>query len=57
MKTHPSPAATALESEEKSTHRTVRYQLPDQPKVSLGIVLGLVGLIAVITVVYTLLGR
>jgi hypothetical protein len=28
MKTHPSPVATALEPEEKSTDRTVRYQLP-----------------------------
>jgi hypothetical protein len=57
MKTHPSPVATALEPEEKSTDRTVRYQLPDQPKVSLGLILGLMGLIAVVVVVYGLFGR
>ena len=57
MKTHPLSAATALQPEEKPANSPVRYQLPAQPKIPIGIALGLVAFIAAVVVAYCLFGR
>jgi hypothetical protein len=57
MKAHSLPATTVLAPKEKPASSAVRYQLPEPPKVSPGMVLGLVVFIAAIAVVYGLFGR
>ncbi len=49
--------ATVLGPEKKPTNSVVRYSLPKQPKVPLGLLLGLVVLIATVVAVYGLFVR